>query len=142
QIFEQFSQQKTTSNRIFKQSIVPHAPYSVSTDLFALISRHEASSVLSVHNEETAAENEYFRHKTGAMKELYASLKIDDQDFEPSGRTSLQTWLPFCSESHSVMLVHNTFMEQEDLTWLKTIGREVYLCLCPNANWYIERRFP
>jgi len=142
QVFEQFAQQKTALDRIYKQSIVPHAPYSVSTALFALISRHEASSVMSVHNEETAAENEYFRHKTGSMKNLYAALHIDEHDFTPSGKTSLQTWLPHCSGTRPLILVHNTFMEQEDIAWLNSSGREIYLCLCPNANWYIERRFP
>jgi len=142
QIFEQFAQQKTTSDHLYQQSIVPHAPYSVSTALFALISRHEASSVMSVHNEESPAENEYFRYKTGVMKNLYAALHIDEHDFTPSGKTSLQTWWPYCSETRPVMLVHNTFMEPEDIALLNSSGREIYLCLCPNANWYIERRFP
>ncbi len=140
-IFEQYAEQ-TASRIILKQSIVPHAPYSVSPALFSLISRHEPSSVLSVHNEESAAENEYYRTKTGAMKELFAFLSIDDGNFTPSGKTSLQTYLPYCSEAHPAILVHNTFMEQGDIAWLTSTRREIYLCLCPNANRYIERRLP
>ncbi|MFT4060855.1 MAG: amidohydrolase family protein [Edaphocola sp.] len=126
----------------YSQSIVPHAPYSVSERMFGLINRHEETAILSIHNEETAGENEYYRNKTGKMQELYAALKIDPSFFKAGGKTSLQTYLPYLSPAHPLILVHNTFMEQEDLRFLRADKRNVFLCLCPNANWYIERRMP
>ncbi|WP_118949625.1 amidohydrolase family protein [Taibaiella helva] len=140
-VYEQFAAQQSTRT-LLRQSIVPHAPYSVSAALFRLINAHAPGGLLSVHNEETAAENELYRHKEGEMFDLYRTLNIDAGFFQPSGQTSLQTYLPQLPDRHPVILVHNTFMEEEDLVFLKTSGKTVYLCLCPNANWYIERRMP
>jgi cytosine/adenosine deaminase-related metal-dependent hydrolase len=127
---------------VLRQSIVPHAPYSVSDKLFELIDDFEPGSLLSIHNEETPAENQYFIEKTGEMKELYKTLNIDDTYFQPSGKTSLQTYLPYIKQPHDLLLVHNTCITNEDLAYLHQYNGHVSLCLCPNANWYIERALP
>lgn len=140
-VYEQFAAQRSGVT-ILNQSIVPHAPYSVSPALFSLINRHDTNSLISIHNEETLAENQYYLDKSGNMKDLFETLQIDDSFFRPSGKTSLQTYLPCLSEEHTVILVHNTFMNEQDVIWLKEQGHTCYLCLCPNANWYIERQMP
>jgi len=140
-VYEQFATQ-SSGEYTLDQSIVPHAPYSVSPALFALIDRHRNHSLISIHNEETPAENEYYLNKTGNMKELYDALGIDDTFFQPSGKTSLQTYLPYFSKDHALILVHNTFMSEADADSLKDEEREIHICLCPNANWYIERCMP
>ncbi len=141
QVYREFAQQEKGTLQI-RQSIVPHAPYSVSRALFALINQANPGGLLSIHNEETAAENELYRTKQGDMFELYRTLNINASFFEPSGKTSLQTYLPQLPDRNPVILVHNTFMEEEDIAFLKASQRSVYLCLCPNANWYIERKLP
>ena len=142
-VFKQFKEQiPIRKEQILKQSIVPHAPYSVSESIFKLIDGFEEESILSIHNEETAAENEFYETKSGQMFELFKTLKIDASFFNASGKTSLQTYLPFLSELHPLILVHNTFMNAGDLAVLKESNRKVTLCLCPNANWYIERKMP
>lgn len=140
EVYEQFAAQG--SDRL-RQSIVPHAPYSVSQAMFALIDQAPGdNALLSIHNEETEAENELYREKKGAMFDLYQTLGIDAGFFTPSGKTSLQTYLPQLPHRNPVILVHNTFMEESDISFLKRSGKDYYLCLCPNANWYIERRMP
>jgi len=140
-VYGQFAAQAAGQHRL-RQSIVPHAPYSVSEQLFARINKFAGHSLISIHNEETAAELELYRDKTGAMLDLYRTLNIDAGFFKASGKTSLQTYLPYLDESHPLILVHNTFMQPDDLLALKESAREVYLCICPNANWYIERQLP
>lgn len=140
-VYDQFAAQ-TSGTKELRQSIVPHAPYSVSGSLFRLINDFAPGTLLSIHNEETEAENELYRTKQGDMFELFRTLNIDASFFQPSGKSSLQTYLPQLPDRNPVILVHNTFMDEEDLAFLKASGREVYLCLCPNANWYIERRMP
>ncbi len=139
QVHQQFSAQSSGDKQL-RQTIVPHAPYSVSGALFSLINK--ASGLLSIHNEETQAELDLYESKQGAMFDLYQTLNIDASFFRPSGKTSLQTYLPLLPDRNPVILVHNTFMNEEDLAFLKQSEKEVYLCLCPNANWYIERRLP
>lgn len=140
-VFGKFSGQQSGSH-VLRQSIVPHAPYSVSKGMFALIDHFEPGSLISIHNEETQAENDFYSNKTGEMFDLYQALNIDTAFFQSSGKTSLQTYLPYLDPAHPVILVHNTFTNQEDLDWLNASGRNIFLCLCPNANWFIERRLP
>lgn len=142
-VYQSFKAQAQPANGyVLRQSVAPHAPYSVSDQLFELINSLEENSLLTIHNEESAAENEYFISKTGQMQDLYQRLRINDEWFRPTGKNSLPGYLPYLSATHPLLLVHNTFMDQEDIEVLKKSGHEVSLCLCPNANWYIERRYP
>lgn len=140
-VFHSFAAQKK-SGYLLRQSIAPHAPYSVSAGMFGLINNFEKDSLLTIHNEETQAENDFYGNKTGEMFDLYQTLNINTDFFQPSGKTSLQTYMPLIADEHPVILVHNTFTSQEDIDWLKAANRKTFLCLCPNANWYIERRMP
>ncbi len=127
-----------------KVSIVPHAPYSVSAALFKeLRSNAEASDeVLSIHNQETEDENLFFERKEGAFLELYKVLGLDIDFYEASGKTSLQTFLPMLSDKQKTLMVHNTFTTRADVEFAEAYNPNLYWCLCPNANLYIENRLP
>ena len=144
QVYRRFDDQARLAEHphVLRQSIVPHAPYSVSHTMFGLIDSFDKDALISIHNEETAAENELYEQKTGQMFELYEALGIDAGFFEPSGKSSLQTYLPRLAASHPVILVHNTFLDERDIHFILEAKRQVFLCLCPNANWYIERQLP
>lgn len=125
-----------------KQSIVPHAPYSVSYALFRLIDAHDSRSVISVHNQESKDEDEYYISKQGGIHTLLQSLGIDDTFFHPSGLPSVQTYARWMSPQHRVILVHNTYTSEEDVMMVQRHLENVYWCLCPNANLYIENTLP
>ncbi len=135
-----FAAQKTDASRL-SQSIVPHAPYSVSRALFGLINQAQPGAVLSIHNQECAAEDAYYREKTGAFCELMQGFGIDDASFQASGKSSLQTYLPWL-DAHPLILVHNTFTAEEDLLFAQQRRQPCYWCLCPKANLYIEGQLP
>lgn len=127
-----------------KATIVPHAPYSVSEALFSAISEvsdAEGESV-SIHNQETEAENMFFESKTGHFLDLYGFLGLDISFFKARGKTSLQSYLPFMPVKPKTLLVHNTFTAKEDLAFATASHSNLYWCLCPNANLYIEGRLP
>jgi cytosine/adenosine deaminase-related metal-dependent hydrolase len=136
-----FATQHSDKKRL-AQSITPHAPYSVSETLFSLIDKHEETSVISIHNQESRAEDEYYMLKQGGMQTLLHSLKIDDSFFTPSGKSSLQTYLGWLSASHPFIFVHDTYTTLNDLQVAQTLLPEVFWCFCPNANLYIESRLP
>ncbi|MBO9672479.1 MAG: amidohydrolase family protein [Sphingobacteriaceae bacterium] len=124
-------------------SIVPHAPYSVSPALFELI-REEAekdNTIISVHNQETADENAFFENKTGGFLDLYRFLGLDITFFNPTNKTSLQSWLPYI-KAQKTLLVHNTVSNQADIVFAKEQHTNLYWCLCPQANLYIENALP
>jgi cytosine/adenosine deaminase-related metal-dependent hydrolase len=125
-----------------QQSIVPHAPYSVSQSLFRLISEHSPATVISIHNQESEEENKYYYNKSGLVNDLLQSLKIDDSSFVATGKPSLASYLPLISARHRLILVHNTYSNAQDVAFAMEYSDNVHWCLCPNANLYIENRLP
>ena len=126
-----------------KASIVPHAPYSVSDALFEKIASlsDTQENLISIHNQETPAENEFFQHKTGAFLELYRNLGLNIDFYKVPGQTALQATLPKLPKSRT-LLVHNTQTSQSDVEFAKATHPDLYWCLCPNANMYIENTLP
>jgi cytosine/adenosine deaminase-related metal-dependent hydrolase len=119
-------------------SIVPHAPYSVSPKLFQLIARFPGNQLLTIHNQESEAENEFLQKGTGDFLRLYETLGMDISFYKASGKRSLESCLPYFSPNQSVILVHNVMTNEEDM---KAIGN-FFFCLCPNANRYIGNPLP
>ncbi|MBL7719263.1 MAG: amidohydrolase family protein, partial [Flavipsychrobacter sp.] len=128
--------------KLLRQSIVPHAPYSVSPSLFRLISEHKPQSLITIHNQESEAEDQFYRNKEGAVNDLLSVLNISTGSFRPSGKSSLQTYTPYFQKDHSFIYVHNTYTANEDARFAHRHFAQTWWCLCPNANLYIEGRLP
>jgi cytosine/adenosine deaminase-related metal-dependent hydrolase len=124
------------------ESITPHAPYTVSYALFRMIDEHNPDSLISVHNQETPSEDEMYIKKEGAMRTFLNSVGIDDSFFHPSGKTSLQTYMRWMQPSHQFLFIHNTCTTHEDVVAAQRLLPDVFWCLCPNANLYIENTLP
>jgi aminodeoxyfutalosine deaminase len=122
--------------------IVPHAPYSVADELWELIINFPGNHLFTIHNQETEGENEWFMKKQGELAEVYAAMNIDITFYNPSGKSSLQTYLPKFLKNQSVILVHNVHTSEEDILFAKNSGQQLHWCLCPNANQYISRQLP
>lgn len=126
-----------------KSSIVPHAPYSVSAELFKKIKELTTESdVLSIHNQETIGENELFEAGKGKFADFFAELGIAQSEAHHSGKNALHYHLPHLSKNVNTLLVHNTFSSKADVSYAKGEHQHLYWCLCPNANLYIENTLP
>ena len=124
-------------------TLTPHAPYSVSKQLFELLNDDTANELLTIHNQEAATENELYQNKTGGFLQLYQNFGIDISGFVPTGKNSFASWLQYFDGSQTMLSVHNSFTNEEDLAYLKSRpGLAIYFCLCPNANLYIENTLP
>ena len=126
-----------------KSSIVPHAPYSVSSELFKEIrSVSTENDIQSIHNQETVGENELFKAGSGKFADFFAELGIAQSDAHNVGKNSLNYHLPQLAKNVNTLLVHNTFSSKADVAYAKTQHQYLYWCLCPNANLYIENSLP
>ncbi|MDP9078170.1 MAG: amidohydrolase family protein [Bacteroidota bacterium] len=125
-------------------SITPHAPYSVSKELFKLISKYSDTghNLLSMHNQECEDENKFYRYKLGSFNDLYAHFGLDITFFKPQARNSLQSILPLLSSKQEILLVHNTCTNLKDIYFVKRFDRKIHFCFCPNANLHIEGILP
>lgn len=126
-------------------SIVPHAPYSVSENLWKKMSESFPGKTISIHNQENAEEDLFFLDGKGNFNQMYKLMNIDNSFYNPPKRRSVQNYFQRMSSAASVILVHNTFTKQEDLDFInqqKNKDQLISFCLCPNANRYIENTLP
>lgn len=127
---------------IESNSIVPHAPYSVSPALFRLIARFPGNHLLTIHNQESEAENEFYLTGKGDFLRLYQLLGLDVSFFRGTGKRSLASWLPYFHRNQSIILVHDVATGAEDLEAAMGGDTDLFFCLCPNANLYIGGQLP
>jgi cytosine/adenosine deaminase-related metal-dependent hydrolase len=134
--------QKQFQENCVRASLVPHAPYSVTNELWQLLSVHFGIHTISIHNQETTDENDFFKTKTGSFLGMYERTKVNLDFFEATGLSSLQSILPIFKKAHHGILVHNSFTSAEDIKAVHAAMSNAFWCLCPNANQYIEQTMP
>lgn len=120
------------------KSLVPHATYSVSKELFRLLKNHNRGEVICIHNQETKSEDELFKSGRGA---LYNFLKQFGKLYK-TGSSALKTALEQMPKDSPILLVHNTFTKRDDVQWAQNYNDQLYWCTCPKANLYIENTLP
>jgi len=125
-------------------SVTPHAPYSVSKELFRLIKNYSDHhvNILSIHNQECDDENKFYRYKLGGFVGLYKHFNIDISFFKPQARNSLQSIIPLLTSNQPVLMVHNTCTNLKDIYFIKRFDKKINWCFCPNANLFIENKLP
>ena len=123
-----------------------HAPYSVTGNTWKAINEATTGQVISVHNQETAAENELFITGSSDFDRFCTKFSNRLSPFPSIGQSSLQTLLPHFTNGQTLLLVHNLFINENDILFAqahaKQYGLNLVYCLCPNANLYIENKLP
>lgn len=143
QLFEMFRHNNSDKNNC-QNTIVPHAPYSVSRKLLQQINSCKGNNLLSIHNQESEAEIEFLATGKGDFLELYKFLKTDIAWFTGYPDNSLKYVLNGVDDTHSLILVHNVHTTAADFEWIKSCDRlpQLYWCICARANLYIGNPLP
>lgn len=140
-VYEQFRRALPEAD----SAIVPHAPYSVSPQLFQKVVQHRPGARASLHNQECLAEAELFQDGSGDLVRLYKELGVTLDFFTPTGQSSLRSVLPYFAPEQQLLLVHNVTTTAEDLQFIDQHRDRLpglYFCLCPSANAYIGNGAP
>ncbi|MEZ5046141.1 MAG: amidohydrolase family protein [Chitinophagaceae bacterium] len=129
-----FSQHHTSS-------VVFHAPYSISEKLRKeYIFQEEKLS--SIHMQESKEENTLFRYGQSAFDDFFSLLPFKtDIDFQKN-KSSFSFFHSYLHAIKKVLLVHNTYVEKEDLVLSNQFPDKYVYCLCPKANLFIENCLP
>ena len=126
------------------KSAVPHAPYTVSDRLYPIINElNTGSETVSIHNQETAAEDQLFKTGRGPFADFFAGFGASLEHFTPPGTPSIYHALQRMDPTKRTLFVHNTLTTEEAILAAQAWGENgVYWATCPNANLYIENRLP
>ena len=127
-----------------RKSVVPHAPYSVTPDLFRRVAEFntEIDTTVSIHNQETVHEDAFFLTKTGDLLKFYSGFNLSLEHFEPTGTTSIHYAMQYMNPGQRTLFVHNTMTTPADMQAAQSWSDRVYWATCANANLYIENRMP
>ncbi len=126
-----------------KKTRVPHSPYSVSRKLYKHISENtSAEETISIHNQETPAENEMFLKGTGDFLEFFKSFGFPLENFRGIDKTSVHYIIENLPREKKVLLIHNSLSTGEDIKAAESYFDQVFWASCPNANLYIENILP
>jgi aminodeoxyfutalosine deaminase len=133
---------QTQFSALHNSTIVPHAPYSVSTALFAAINDTKHNAPISIHNQECQAEDDLMRNGIGEFLPFLAN--ITNQKYIPQAqyKSSLQYYLPLLQQQASILFVHNTCTSAADILFAQQHCQDPHWVLCPKANLYIENKLP
>lgn len=126
------------------KALVPHAPYSCTPELLNKINAVNTgrNKTISIHNQETIHENNFFLEKTGELIDFYTSFGLTLDHFNAIQRTSIHYLLQYLDADQRHLLVHNT--KTTLLDYKTAIDKLVplYWATCANANLYIENQLP
>ena len=127
-----------------RKSVVPHAPYSVSKNLFEKINETNAltNATISIHNQETQPEQDLFQAGTGAFYDFYGKFGISLTDFKPNHKSAIHYALGNMNPKNRTLFVHNTLTSKLDIEAAHNWSPNVFWATCANANLYIENRLP
>lgn len=144
-VFNEFEQIRHKTSNI-RNSLVPHAPYSISPKTFQLINEATANQIISIHNQEHTAEDELYKTGGGDYLKFFKIFGINKSPFPVTGKSSIRSVLPYFNKRQTIFLIHNTYMPEEDVIWANEYASanniKLIYCLCPNANLYIENNLP
>jgi aminodeoxyfutalosine deaminase len=119
-------------------SLAPHAPYSVSRELFTAIreelNRHP-DAVSTVHLGESAEEVEFLRYGTGVVRTMLERLGVWTDDWNTPGVSPVEYLDDIGFLNSHVLVVHGVQIGSADLRRLVSLGAT--LVSCPRSNHYV-----
>ena len=116
----------------------PHAPYSVSRELFVESCQYAWKHGLpvSIHCAETEEEIEFIQRGTGRIREMLEEFGLMDENWEPPG-ISPAAYLAQTGVLKESICIHMNILEEKDIELLKKQGVKV-VC-CPGTNAWFSR---
>lgn len=141
---ERFIKSKDIIAEFDNATVVPHAPYTVSPGLLRMIGNQGniEGKPISVHLNESREERQFISEGNGPFTDFFFKLGIEFPGSHLKTCTAIEYVLNDLKTSFPVQLVHNTYADQKDIDFARKTGMDLYWCLCPKANLYIEKNMP
>jgi cytosine/adenosine deaminase-related metal-dependent hydrolase len=131
----------TASGMGLNYSLVPHSAYSTSLSLLKLLmAKSKDNKVTSIHFMETPGEKVFLEDHSGPLMTSYKESDLLPQRLE-TVTNHADLVLNQITGSGNLILVHNTFADRSTIRMMMK-RRNIFWCLCPNSNIYIENQIP
>jgi len=131
------------ADKLFTFGISPHAPYSVSADLYRTcrnIARF-GKFHLCTHLAETESEHELLMSGTGAFRDMLNNLGITVDDWQPPRQTPVEYIHSLGILDNSPLLAHCNYLRESDIQLLQASNASVVFC--PRShNYFYHRNHP
>jgi cytosine/adenosine deaminase-related metal-dependent hydrolase len=121
--------------------MVPHSAYSMSLSLLRLLrGKSENNMVTSIHFMETPGEKVFLENHSGPLISSYQHSGIMPSKLE-TVKSHADAVLNEITRNGNLILVHNTFIDRDTIRPVME-RKNLYWCLCPNSNLFIEKEIP
>lgn len=125
------------SDKKIRHALAPHAPYSVSPELFRLIAEYNGLEKYStVHLAESKDESEFLMTGSGPMKEMIKKIGRWDENWKAPTTTPVSYMNKLGILNSKMLIVHAVHVSDEDIDLLK--WHRVPICSCPRSNVHIN----
>jgi cytosine/adenosine deaminase-related metal-dependent hydrolase len=122
-------------------SIVPHSAYSMSLPLLKLLrEKSKNNKITSIHFMETPGEKAFLENHTGPIMASYKHSGLVPPRLE-TVKNHADAVLNEITRNGNLILVHNTFADKDSLRLILE-RKNLYWCMCPGSNIYIENEIP
>lgn len=127
----------------------PHSCYTMSSALMESSLHHGLKSgFISYHNQESWEEEELLKSGTGPLADEYNRRGLSTPPI--TGEPALLYFLDRLKaaaqkeviDQEKILLVHNTFTNQQSINAALETVKNVYWAICPNSNIFIHRSLP
>ncbi|NJM53592.1 MAG: amidohydrolase family protein [Blastocatellia bacterium] len=131
---EKFLALKSDETKLVKAGISPHAPYTVSRNLFELITDYSLAEdiKISIHAAESHLEEELMIHNRGAMAEFYREREIY---WTPPGTSSIEYLAEIGVLQAKPLLAHCIRTNEKDWELIAENGASIAHCPKSNAKF-------
>src|SRR3990167_3704528 len=125
-----------TTDDMLSTGLSPHAPYSVSKELYQTISQFalETGTPVCTHIAETWNEIEFLIKGTGSFPAFLRQLRAMPDNWQPPGLTAIQYLNETGILRNRPLLIHCNYVTNEEISVIKSSGASV--AFCPRSHYF------
>lgn len=119
-----------TGDDLLSIGISPHAPYSVSRELYRAVAQfaHETQAPVCTHIAETQDEIEFLLKGTGNFPNLLRQLRALPDNWHPPGITPVRYLYETGILSTHPILIHSNYITDEEIALIQSSGASIAFC--------------
>lgn len=126
--------ERSEESNLFRIGLSPHAPYSVSKELYQAISQYvrETDIPVCTHIAETPDEIEFLTKGTGSFPTFLLQLRAMPASWQPPGLTPIHYLKGTGILDNHPILIHCNYITEEEISLIKS--SEASVAFCPRSH--------